>query len=76
MAHKKAGEVTLAGPQDFARPCGFLPRSMASATEQRARAIDALFADYSVRRAAKSLDDADAAQRTGGFGIGWSGPIS
>ena len=48
----------------------------ASAAEQRARAIDALFADYSARRAARSLADADAARRTGGFGTGWGGPVS
>ena len=48
----------------------------ASATEQWPRAIDALFADYSARRAARSLDDADATRRTGGFGIGWGGPVT
>ncbi|MGJ7497898.1 hypothetical protein ACSFA8_22845 [Variovorax sp. RT4R15] len=50
--------------------------SRASASEQRTRAIDALFADYSARRAAKSLDDAEAARRTGGRGIGWGGFVA
>ena len=46
-----------------------------SAAAQRTRAIDALFADYAARRAAKSLDDADTARRTGGLGTGWGGPV-
>ena len=48
----------------------------ASASVQRTRAIDALFADYAARRAAKSLDDADTARRPGGFGTGWGGPVA
>lgn len=44
------------------------------ASGQRSRAIDALFADYSARRAAKSLQDDDALRKTGASRAGWGGP--
>ena len=69
------GQLQQAGGKPLVKQ-GLQADSRPLAEEERTRTIDALFDEYSARRAAKSLQDDDAARRTGTSSLGWGGPTS